>query len=205
MIFGVVAGPIKALAFFNATTQHFERKERIKIAVKSVIVSSIVLFVFAFRGNNIIDLFHVSVPALEIAGGTILFVFALSLVLGESHDHNEEVKGDGIAFYPMAMPMMASPQAIVAIVIVGARADELADKVIMLSALGIQMALNLLILVGVVFLGKPESDVKKKSGGSSEVVLRIVALLLCGFAVELVLLGLRDLEIIPQLAAHAAH
>lgn len=205
IIFSVVAGPVKALAVFNNSTRHMDRKERVHIAVKSVIVSSAILFVFAFRGNHIIDFFHVSVPALEIAGGIILFVFALSIVLGESHDDEEPAKGDGIAVYPMAMPLMASPQAIVAIVVVGARSEEFADTIVMFGALGAQMLMNLLVLVGVVFLAKPGGAGEKKTSAFSEVTLRIVALLFCGFAVELVLLGLRDLEIIPQLAAAAAH
>ncbi|MFK7974802.1 MAG: MarC family protein [Halioglobus sp.] len=205
IIFGVVAGPVKALAIFNASTRHMDRKERINIATKSVMVSSAILFLFAFRGNHIIDFFHVSIPALEIAGGIILFIFALGIVLGEGHDDEEPKSGDGIAIYPMAMPLMASPQAIVAIVVVTARSKEFSDTLIVFGALGTQMLINLALLVGVVFLAKPGSQGEKKTSAMSEVVLRIVALLFCAFAVELILLGLRDLEIVPRLAEAAAH
>ena len=201
MIFFVVCGPIKALAVFNVETAAMPKAERVKIALKAVIVTSAIMFAFAFRGSHIIDLFHVSVPALEIAGGIILFVFALNIVLGESHDNdpNAGKKGSSIAVYPLAMPLMASPQGIVAVVVVMSRTHEFADKMVVWSALGFQMLINLAILVGFAML-KPGSDGAQKSNAVGEVFLRIVALLFCAFAVELVLSGLRDLNIVPAIA-----
>ncbi len=57
-------------------------------------------------------------PALKIAGGLILLLFALHMVLGEEKKGDAEVANPStdIAVYPLAMPLMATPQGIVAIV-----------------------------------------------------------------------------------------
>jgi multiple antibiotic resistance protein len=194
IVFGVVAGPTKALAVMMASTGHLTPAERRAVAFKGVLTATIILFVFALLGQQIIKMFHVSVPALEIAGGIILFVFAINLVLGEKHDDEGARKGD-ISIYPLAMPLIASPQAIVAIVVIMARAQDMSAKVTAWSALGAQMAINLVVLVAVASLGGKK---EQGGGGVAEVILRVVAILLCALAVELVLLGLRDLGIIPK-------
>ncbi|MEM1131852.1 MAG: MarC family protein [Pseudomonadota bacterium] len=202
IIFSVVCGPAKAIAIFANEGVHMTREERRKTVITAVIASSAILFTFAILGQQIISVFHVSVPALEIAGGIILFVFAINLVLGESHDHDpavEDAPKKSIAFYPLAMPLLATPQAIVALVVVNARLPDLAAKAVGLAALGTQMVINLVILLFIGMAMKPGGEGQKTGGGVTEIIMRIVAILFCGFAVELVLLGLRDLGIVPPI------
>lgn len=202
IIFSIVCGPTKALALFAAKTSQSSVARRKAIAIEAVLVSTVILFTFALFGQAIIKFMHVTVPALEIAGGIILFVFAIGLVLGNGHDEDGGA-GDNIAVYPMAMPMLASPQAIVALVVVMARSPEWSQKGVALAALGTQMVINLAVLLVVAVTMKAPKEGEVKKGGIGEVVLRVVAILLCGFAVELMLLGLRDLGIIPRtLTAH---
>ncbi|WOE75905.1 MarC family protein [Alterisphingorhabdus coralli] len=199
VIFVVVCGPTKAIALFAAKGQQMTSGERRQTVITAIMTSSIILFTFMFFGERILGIFHVSVPALEVAGGIILFVFALDLVLGESHDHAEDdaaaSSSKDIALYPLAMPMLATPQAIVAIVVVNARLPDLAAKANALIALGAVMVFNLVVLMGMAFAMDRGGESKKNA--RSEVILRIVAIMFCGFAVELVLLGLRDLGIAP--------
>lgn len=200
ILFSVVAGPVKPMAVISARTGGLPRRERLELVTKAVVVSSAVLFVFALLGERILDFFHVTVPALEIAGGIILFVFALQIVLGESHDDETPPKAiHDLAYYPLAMPMLATPQAIVAIVVIMARVEDWTARAIVLGALGTQMLINFAVLAGVAMSMKPGGD--GKSGSKrSEVVLRVVAILLCAFAVELVLLGLGDLGIVERIS-----
>lgn len=200
IIFSVVAGPTKALAMFLAGAGHLPVAERVAIATKAVVTASVILFVFALLGQEIIKFFHVSVPALEIAGGIILFIFALSIVLGSGHDdHSQTGDPHAMAVYPLAMPLIASPQAIVALVVVMSRLPTFQDKIPAFAALATMMAINAVIMIGTAYMLKGDTD-GKKGGGIAEVVLRVVAVLLCALAVELVLLGLRDLGVLAKAA-----
>jgi multiple antibiotic resistance protein len=173
------------------------------VAIKSVVVASIVLYVFAFLGQEIIKFFHVSVPALEIAGGLILLIFALGIVLGDGGHGPDTSEGGDIAIYPLAMPLLATPQAIVAIVVLSSRVTEAAHQMNIYLALGATLVIDLAVMVGAATLMK-SGDGAKKSGGAGDVLLRVVAILLAALAVELILMGLREVGALPPLAG-AAH
>jgi multiple antibiotic resistance protein len=192
----VVAGATKAASYFLAAARNMTLGERRSVVFKAIAVQAIVLGLFALRGKNIMGLFHVSLGALELAGGVILFVFALDLVLGHGGDHGDDASSGDMAFYPLAVPLLASPQAIVATVIIFAKAPEGHPRVMALLALGIVILANLVILLAVAqFMGKGGSEAKS-GGGGAQVLLRVVAILLCALAVELMAMGLREYGVI---------
>ncbi len=203
IVFGIVAGPTKALAVLMAGTGGMTVPERRGVAVKAVLVSSIVLFVFAFLGQRIIKFFHVTLPALEIAGGLILLIFALGIVLGDGgHDDKEKASGGDIAIYPLAMPLLATPQAIVALVVIMSRYDAFSEKLVAFAALGTQMLINLVVMWFAAGAVKQKKD-GEKSGAVGDVILRVVSILLAALAVQLMIFGFRELGVIPPaLAAH---
>jgi multiple antibiotic resistance protein len=202
----ITGGATKAAAFFAANTGHLSLAERRSIAVRSVLIQAIILGVFTARGPNILHLFHVSIAALEVAGGLILLLFAIGLVLGE--DHSADVdgrKGDvGMAAYPMAVPLLASPQAIVAITIFSTQAG-VGNRGMIWAALAVTLALNLAILLGLAQFTGAKPDAKKGPGGAA-VLLRVVALLLAALAIEIMALGLRGYGVLGPMpeAAPAA-
>ena len=163
-------------------------------------MATVILLVFALLGPRIIGFFHVSVPALELAGGAILFVFALNIVLGESGHHDSEDDGADIAIYPMAMPLIASPQGS------SRRRYHLPrpgpcrpchDRARRARDHGDQRG---------GLLGLPsaagKSDAAKKPSVAGEVILRVVSIMLAGLAVQLMILGLCDLGVLPATTPH---
>jgi multiple antibiotic resistance protein len=202
----VVGGATKAASYFAAVAGPMSRAERNAIVIRSVGIQAVVLGVFAARGPRILEFFHVSVGAIEIAGGIILFIFALGLVLGEEKSHDEEKPAGDISVYPMAVPLLASPQAIVAITVIFARAPDAAARLNAWIALALLLVANLGLLFGIARLMKDGSaDKAKKGSGFAGVLLRIIAILLCALAVELVVLGLREYGVLPPVAVKLAH
>jgi multiple antibiotic resistance protein len=204
LILVVVGGATKALAFFASAAASLSPADRRGIVYKSVLTQAIVLFAFAVFGQDILGLFHVSVGALEIAGGLILLIFAIGLVLGEDHEHAEGVPKGDISIYPMAVPLLAPPQAIVGTVVIFAKAPDFASQVNGYIALLLLLAVNLVSLLGMSALMKSGADEAKTGNGVAAVLLRIVAILLAALAVELIVLGLREYGIIGA-AATLAH
>jgi multiple antibiotic resistance protein len=204
IILMITAFCTKAAAFFAAQAGHLDIKERRSIAIQSVTIQAVVLGVFVARGPNILELFHVSIYALEVAGGIILFIFAVGLVLGEDHGHDENAPktGKSMAVYPLAVPLLASPQAIVAITIFSTRMG-VGNRGTLWLALAAVIIANYAVMLGIAQFGG-KKDPAKSGFSAAPILLRIVALLLAALAVEILVLGLRGYGIIPPMPG-AAH
>ena len=80
----IIIDPIGALPIFIALTAGFDAATRHRMALLSTAVSFVVLIFFISVGQIILTALGVSLTAFEIAGGIILFLFAVQMVLGES-------------------------------------------------------------------------------------------------------------------------
>ena len=127
-------GPLKVTIVCASLTAEASPEFLRRVAFRSVLIASIICLVFAVLGETILRLFHVSVPAFQIAGGIIVLLFSLEMVMGKSGSDNggdgsEEKRGEpslDIATYPLAIPLMASVSGLVAIVSLLAQHDDLA-------------------------------------------------------------------------------
>jgi multiple antibiotic resistance protein len=200
----VTVGPLKALIVFATLTAKADPGFRRRVANRTVMVATIVTLVFAVAGEVFLQIFHISLPALKIAGGIILLLFALGMAMGGGHDEEEESEkpkalSPDIAVFPLAMPMMATPQGLVAITVIVAAQPSVRDILVVLVAILAVMALNLLCL-------RSADRIIKAIGPSAlQVIAKVAGLLLTALAVQLMILGLRDLGVIGPEAAGAAH
>lgn len=192
----ITIGPLKAAIVYAKLTGNADRSFRRQVAIKTVTVATIVCLLFVFIGQNLLGLFHVSLPALKIAGGIILLLFALDMVMGEEKKMaaSDALPSPDIAVYPLAMPLMATPQGLVAIVTIIAAKNTLVDMLVLAAMVLVIMALNLAILLSA------DRLLKSGGGGVMLVVGKIVGLLLAALAIQLMISSLRDLGLIEAVA-----
>lgn len=171
------------------------------VAFRAVAIQAGVLGIFAAFGGNILQFFHVSVFALEVAGGLVLLLFAIGLVLGEEHPPEPGKAGDvGMAVYPLAMPLLASPQAIVAVTIASTTLGP-GNRQPLWAALAVVLLMNVAVMFGIARMGRKPSIEDKPAFSLAPVLLRVVALLLCGLAIEIMAAGLRGYGVLPPTAS----
>lgn len=193
---------MKAAIVSLAMTKNADAALKRAIAFRAVMISTVVCILFALAGAAILSGLKISVEALLLAGGAILFVFALNMVIAEdketSADEPPPVPSIDIAAFPLAVPLMASPQGLVAIVAIEATLHQgvtmaaIYDVGILVGIILIIMALNLGILLGA------ERIFATISPAFLKVVMRIVGLLLCALAVQLMITGFDGLGLIPN-------
>ncbi len=189
----ITMGPIKVFLVYAQLTRDLEPPVRRKIAIKAVIVAGIVGLLFIVAGKFLLDLFHFSTGALTIAGGAILFVFALSMVLSSGGGHDIEAVEDptGIAVFPLALPLIAQPIGIVALTVASARFnDDWGTLALIAVMLLIVMVINLVVLLS------ESTIVKFINPQAIDVAERILGILLCALAVQTMLNGANELGII---------
>ena len=196
----ITMGPLKVVLVYGTTTRDLPPELRRKIAIKAVSVASIVGLLFIVLGNFLLDLFHFSIAALTIAGGAILFIFAVTMVLssGDNNDHGAEDKDPTkIAIFPLAMPLIATPIGIVYLTILSVTFDAADEKLILIAVmLLLVMLINLGVLLG-------ESKILKHIDPDAfGVAERILGILLAALAVETIINGLRELGLIAAQTGH---
>ena len=185
-----VIDPGGSVPVFIAVTRGYGERERLSVALRATLIAASILVFFIFVGELLLDAIDVPLSAFEIAGGIVLFLFALTMIFGESKP-DEEIKmvssAKDMAIFPMAVPSIASPGAMMAVVILTKNEqhtimDQLVTTMVMLSVLLITFCL----LVLARFVHRWIGD----SGAS--IVSRVMGLILASVAVDAVLDGAKE-------------
>jgi multiple antibiotic resistance protein len=109
--FFAIMNPIANTAVFAGLTSNKSKSEQIKIASKALIITFIVILLFAVLGKAIFHLFGITLPALRIAGGILVFIVGYHMLHGDNSKlHTAEQNYDSdIAVSPLAVPLLAGP------------------------------------------------------------------------------------------------
>lgn len=175
----VIMDPIGTVPVFLSLTGTRPPEAARRAAWQAVAVSFLVISVFAFFGQQILSYLNISLPALQAAGGLLLLLVALELLMGNEQELGS-ASGTNIALVPLGTPMLAGPGAIVAVMLfvegistVGDFVAVAAGVVIVHLSLWLSMRYSLVIMRVI----RP---------GGVMLVTRIAGLLLSAIAVQLV-------------------
>jgi len=178
---------------FAALTKDNTPAQRRTFATRGVLVALGILLFFAVLGNAILDLFGITIPALRTAGGILLLLIAIDMVFarhsgGTGTTDEEEVEArqsQDISVFPLAMPLMAGPGAISAVILLTTGAKSDLEFWLVLAAIVVILALCWLTLL----IAIPIQRLLGLTGLS--VVSRIVGILLAALAVQFVFDGIK--------------
>lgn len=181
----VVIDPLGTLPVFLAVTATLDAANRRKAALISVVISFGVLLFFAMAGHWLLRAMDVSIESFQIAGGIVLFLFALTMIHGTSHgDANApaETNPVEIAIYPLAIPSIASPGAMLAAVVLTDNARQ------NLPDLSMTIVIFILVLLVTLAIMLAASSLSRLIGrGGASVISRVMGMILAALAVDLVL------------------
>ncbi|MET0278068.1 MAG: MarC family protein [Pseudorhodoplanes sp.] len=199
-----VFDPISHLPLFIGATPNFTAGERRRAAVVSVLMAFFILGVFGFVGQFLLAAMGISLLSFQIAGG-MLFLFAVSMVLGEgSHAlqaparrGNEAARRAAVmqvAVYPLATPIIAGPGGMLTIVLLmdNNRYSHM-EQLVTLGALATALTGML-----VIFLAGDRIE-RVTGSGVTQLLRRIMGLLLAALAVNLVLSALASWLKLPSI------
>lgn len=190
IFFFAVIDPVGTVPVFIAVTSQYEERIRRKIAVNATLSAAAILVFFVVAGEVILTGIDVPLPAFQIAGGIVLFLFALTMIFGESKPEQEvklATSGNETAIFPLAVPSIASPGAMLAAVMLTENARFNLWEQVQISA----MMLSVLLVVLVLMLAA--GRIHRLIGGSgASIISRIMGLILASVAVESVLAGIKE-------------
>ena len=121
----VIVDPIAVAAIFIGLTQGGDASYRRRMAVRGTAIAAIVLLVFAFVGQYLFLALGITLPAFSIAGGALLFLLAIDMVLARrsglrsttiSEEREADQKED-ISVFPLAIPLITGPGALTSVLL----------------------------------------------------------------------------------------
>jgi multiple antibiotic resistance protein len=121
----VIMDPIGTVPIFLSLTGGRSTQAARRAAWQAVAVSFGVICAFAFFGQQILEYLHISLPALQCAGGLLLLLVALELLTGKE-DGPTAAANTNVALVPLGTPLLAGPGAIVATMVFTKKIDGLA-------------------------------------------------------------------------------
>jgi small neutral amino acid transporter SnatA (MarC family) len=193
-------GPKIALVPFIDLTKNLDGETQRKVAQRMVQTGVTTALILAVLGWFLMRLLHFSAGAANIAGGIVLLLLALHMLVSPGKDdHHEKASGRDamqMALYPLAVPYLLNPAGIAALVIASSEVDSLLMVVVLVG---------LVLLVGLIdwLIFRNMDKLSKHLDPSRLAVTEAVfGVLLAALAVQLMLDGLHDLGIISILAGH---
>ena len=189
IFFFAVIDPIGTIPVYIAVTSRYEERIKRKIAFQAALISAGILLFFVVAGEVILTAIDIPLSAFQIAGGIVLFLFALTMIFGDSKPE-EEVKmiksGSETAIFPLAVPSIASPGAMLAAVLL----TENNRYNLLEQAQTTAIMLFVLLIVMVFMLAA--SWVHRLIGNSgASIISRVMGLILASVAVANVLEGIK--------------
>lgn len=189
IFFFAVIDPIGTIPVFLAVTNKFDAKAKRKIAIQATIISSIILIFFIIAGEIILTSIDIPLSSFQIAGGIVLFLFALTMIFGESKPE-EELKTisthSETAIFPLSVPSIASPGAILAAVLMTENHKYTFFEQVQTTGI-------MLVVMLMVFLFMLASSFIHRYIGNSgaSIISRVMGLILSSVAVNNILEGFK--------------
>jgi multiple antibiotic resistance protein len=189
----VVIDPPGCAPIYAGLTKHATSGQARSMALRATIIAAVILLIFALFGQELLGALHIELDSFRIAGGFMLFWIAFEMVFekrtqrrterADKISANPEV--EDVSVFPMAMPMLAGPGAIAAIMLLMNEADTPAETLEVFAALGVVLVITAASLVAA-------GPLIRLLGDKVEAVItRLLGVLLAALAAQYVIDGLR--------------
>lgn len=194
----VLVNPLEGIPIYLARSQGMTQAQRLAIARTTSIAVAVILWVSLAAGHVVLQLLGISVGAFTLAGGIIIFLIALKMVLGPGGGDQKSGPAEGnFAIVPLAIPLLAGPGPISSVIVyaskgITAQGASLTDDLVLAGII--------LVVAVATFLALAVADPARRLLGDTgiDVFTRISGILVAAIAVGLVNEGLGLLY--PQLA-----
>ncbi len=180
MLFVVLDPPGNAPLFYYFT-KDMEPRARSRTIRTSIAIATGILLLFAIAGQALLNYFGITVEDFRVAGGIVLFIYAVLGLLG--HSLAEEVRGEDVAVVPLAIPLLAGPGAIT-VVIYSRYVAGLAITV---------AAIILNVIIAWILLESGEKLLRLLGRRGSTALEKIISILLAAYAVAMVREGVAQM------------
>jgi multiple antibiotic resistance protein len=190
-------GPKIALVPFLELTGGMEDATKARVVRKMLTTASVVAVLLVVVGELLTRLLHFSTGSLAVAGGIVLLILAVAMILG-SGEKKQSPKTDDplrLAVFPLAVPYLLNPVGIVVLITLSAESESVGRIGLVIGLLALVLALDVAVFRWANRVGEHLDESRML------VTEKVFGFLLAAIAVQLALDGLDSVGVI-HLNAH---
>jgi len=188
----IVIDPILVTPIFASLAKDETPRSRLRIAFLAALYSIVILSIFGFGGNAMLRHMGVDLPAFRAAMGIILYFMGFRMFFNPDSETQAKTPGpnaaarDSIAFFPLAIPMLAGPGAIATIMLQMGPGVDFMSKSLALGASAAVLAIAVFMMAFASRIG----GVLGRTGMNA--ITRILGMLLMALSTQYVFDGVRE-------------
>lgn len=193
-----IISPLTVSFIFLALAGHKPKPEQHKIINQATLICIAILCFIAIFGQDLLNLFNISISSFKVSGGILLSLVAFDLLRGaefkadQSQEQDQQDQAEMIGVMPLGIPLLSGPGAMSSVIIYANMSD---------AALHILILCLIITIIGFIIfiILRLAKSVQKLLGKTLNAVLnRIMGLILLAIAIEFMVSGL--LILLPGLA-----
>lgn len=190
----VIIDPFAVVPMYVALTRSQSADEKKATALKATAIGTIILISFAFAGDKLLDAMNISEPAFRIAGGFLLLLAAMEMVMARTSggmqsttgaETKEAIHRDDVSVFPLAIPLIAGPGAMTSVVVLMRKAEAM-GPVAMAGIIGV---LLLTLLLTYISLRAGDRMMETLGVTGTNVLTRVFGIILAALAVQFMING----------------
>lgn len=183
----VLADALGNAPIVSLLTKGMEVEQRNGVINRATIVATVVLLVFAFAGQAMLNYLHISMGSLRVAGGLLLLLIALDMLQGDLDAPVVEQNRD-VAITPLALPLLAGPGTLTTVMLLMSESPQARSSVV----IGIVSAMLVTWIIV-----RQAAQIDKLIGEEGAIIaMKLLGFLLAALAVEIGSEGIRELFLI---------
>jgi multiple antibiotic resistance protein len=186
-----IVDPFAVVPVYLSMAERFDKPGLRAVRLKATVYALAILSVFAVTGMTVFELFGITLPAFQIAGGILLLMMGVSQLNAQrkkvsAEEEDESLHRDDISVFPLAMPLLAGPGAISTVILLTTEAGSVLRRVELMVAIVLCMVASFLVL-------SASAGLKRVLGRTGlNILSRIMGIVLTAVAVQFILNGVGD-------------
>ena len=189
-----IVNPFGAIPMFISMTADESTAQRRDTTNHVAMGLTIILLVALFTGDLLLQFFGITIDSFRVGGGILVLLMAISMLQAKTspvkqttEEATESIQKESVAIVPLAMPLLAGPGAISAVILAAHKADSVVGSLIIAGGI-----IVLSLVVWVVLRMSPWIAGRMGATGIN-IMTRIMGLMLTAIAVEFIASGIKGM------------
>ncbi len=183
----VIIDPIGTAILFHALTDGGDRRYAYRMAIRAVVISTIIVLLFGFFGEQILTSLGISIDSLRVAGGLLLFYTAFNMITSQQQEKSCVNLEIDISVYPLSIPMIAGPGCLTLTILLFADSSLPGQTTSLIIAILISYLITFICMLTARHLRR----IIGRTG--NDILRRLLGVILAALAIQFIADGIRQL------------